>query len=259
MHQPWRTFAAIINRFLSGKTTEMTNLKMRKSHAYKTYLAYATGAIPPKKARKFKKPASLSKKKTLVAVEEPAKKPPRNLLLEDNQLVVFKSKTLLVCLGQRRRHQQRLKEDSQLVFELLSKAALLEEDPSLYYDPWGQLKSGSLQPIKNEMLFQPMFDEHLEQSRVNEPVPSATEINAQVVPPGTSLSTTIAQDAPSTSASSSTSDMHHPSQYQKLRRTHSRSHPNHQDILHLHINSNLGDPRLGRINIGNVIQQNHPS
>ncbi|GJT29861.1 retrovirus-related pol polyprotein from transposon TNT 1-94 [Tanacetum coccineum] len=40
-----------------------------------------------------------------------------------------------------------------------------------------------------EMLFQPMFDEHFEQTRVNEPVPSATEINAQVVPPGTSLST----------------------------------------------------------------------
>ncbi|GKF64074.1 hypothetical protein Tco_0187522, partial [Tanacetum coccineum] len=55
------------------------------------------------------------------------------------------------------------------------------------------------------MLFQPMFDEHLEQSRVNEPVPSATDIDAQVVPPGTSVSTTIAQDAPSTSASSSTS------------------------------------------------------
>ncbi|GJT43973.1 retrovirus-related pol polyprotein from transposon TNT 1-94 [Tanacetum coccineum] len=56
-----------------------------------------------------------------------------------------------------------------------------------------------------EILFQPMFDDHLEQSRVNEPVPSATEINAQVVPPSTSSSTTIAQDAPSTSASSSTS------------------------------------------------------
>ncbi|GKG16053.1 hypothetical protein Tco_0358376 [Tanacetum coccineum] len=27
------------------------------------------------------------------------------------------------------------------------------------------------------MLFQPMFDEHLEQSRVNEPVPSATEFH----------------------------------------------------------------------------------
>ncbi|GKD57808.1 retrovirus-related pol polyprotein from transposon TNT 1-94 [Tanacetum coccineum] len=66
----------------------------------------------------------------------------------------------------------------------------------------GQLNSGLAPTDKElEMLFQPMFDEHLEQSRVNEPVPSATEINAQVVPPGTSLSTTIAQDAPSTSAS----------------------------------------------------------
>ncbi|GJU16856.1 hypothetical protein Tco_1144822 [Tanacetum coccineum] len=37
MHQPWRTFAALINRSLFGKTT---------------------GAMPPKKARKFKKPAS---------------------------------------------------------------------------------------------------------------------------------------------------------------------------------------------------------
>ncbi|GJY39350.1 retrovirus-related pol polyprotein from transposon TNT 1-94 [Tanacetum coccineum] len=45
-----------------------------------------------------------------------------------------------------------------------------------------------------EMLFQPMFDEYLEQSRVNEPVPSATAVNTQVVPPGTSLSTTIAQE-----------------------------------------------------------------
>ncbi|GKF65341.1 hypothetical protein Tco_0191858, partial [Tanacetum coccineum] len=51
-----------------------------------------------------------------------------------------------------------------------------------------------------EILFQPMFDDHLEQSQVNEPVPSATEINAQAVPPGISLSTTIAQDAPSTNA-----------------------------------------------------------
>ncbi|GKF33407.1 hypothetical protein Tco_0106607, partial [Tanacetum coccineum] len=41
-------------------------------------------------------------------------------------------------------------------------------------------------------------------------IPSATEVNAQVVPPGTSLSKMIAQDASSTSASSSTSDMHHP-------------------------------------------------
>ncbi|GKG39531.1 hypothetical protein Tco_0463676, partial [Tanacetum coccineum] len=67
-----------------------------------------------------------------------------------------------------------------------------------------------------EILFQPMFDEHFEQTRVNEPVPSATEFNAQVVPPGTSLSTTIAQDAPSTSALSSTSDIRLPFQHQEI-------------------------------------------
>ncbi|GKB74549.1 hypothetical protein Tco_0935961 [Tanacetum coccineum] len=51
---------------------------MRNSSAYKTYLAYVTGAATPKKARKFKKPASISKKRTRVIVEEkkpePAKK-----------------------------------------------------------------------------------------------------------------------------------------------------------------------------------------
>ncbi|GKA80563.1 retrovirus-related pol polyprotein from transposon TNT 1-94 [Tanacetum coccineum] len=81
----------------------------------------------------------------------------------------------------------------------------------------GQLKSGLAPTDKElEMLFQPMFDEHLAQSRVDEQVPSATEINAQVVPPGSSLSTTIAQDAPSTSASSSTSDIHLPVQLQEI-------------------------------------------
>ncbi|GJR90329.1 retrovirus-related pol polyprotein from transposon TNT 1-94 [Tanacetum coccineum] len=150
MHQPWRTFAAVINICLSGKTTDfmfqidnrdskkqekmyyprftkaiiqhfiskdksismrnrlfmhtveddsiwgslrfvskteeyqvygalipakMTNRKMLNSTAYKTYLAFATGAATPKKARKFKKPVSPSKKKTLVAIEDPAEKP----------------------------------------------------------------------------------------------------------------------------------------------------------------------------------------
>ncbi|GJS25287.1 hypothetical protein Tco_0453919, partial [Tanacetum coccineum] len=61
-----------------------------------------------------------------------------------------------------------------------------------------------------EILFQPMFDEYFEQSTDSEPVPTATIVNASIVSTGTSLSTMIAQDAPSTSASSSTSDMHHP-------------------------------------------------
>ncbi|GJS40159.1 hypothetical protein Tco_0565202 [Tanacetum coccineum] len=58
-----------------------------------------------------------------------------------------------------------------------------------------------------EILFQLMFDEYFEQSRVNEQIPYATAVNAQVVPHGTSLSTTFAQDAPSTSVSPSSSDM----------------------------------------------------
>ncbi|GJT58743.1 retrovirus-related pol polyprotein from transposon TNT 1-94 [Tanacetum coccineum] len=118
----------------------------------------------------------------------------------------------------------------------------------------GQLKSGLAPTDKElEMLFQPMFDEHLEQSRVNEPVSSATEINAQVVPPGTSLSTTIAQDAPSTSASSSTSDIHLPVQHQEI-----AEEPIHEDtpIIHdvLHPSHNLvtGDPGSAQSSSGNV-------
>nr|GEW80744.1 hypothetical protein [Tanacetum cinerariifolium] len=83
MYQPWRTFASIINKCLSGKITAllpevMTSQKMRDSPAYKTYLAFATGAASPKKIRKYKKLTSLSRKRTLVIVEEeepePAKK-----------------------------------------------------------------------------------------------------------------------------------------------------------------------------------------
>nr|GEU33372.1 hypothetical protein [Tanacetum cinerariifolium] len=74
MHQPRRTFATIINKSLSGKTTsldklrlskaqilwemyykknvdyvELLCLEMQESKAYKTYLGYATGATLPKK------------------------------------------------------------------------------------------------------------------------------------------------------------------------------------------------------------------
>ncbi|GJY62234.1 putative ribonuclease H-like domain-containing protein [Tanacetum coccineum] len=74
-----------------------------------------------------------------------------------------------------------------------------------------QLKSG-LAPTDKElkMLFQPMFDEYLEQSTESEPVPTATVVNATIVSTNTSVSTTIAQDAPSTSHSLSTSQVHPP-------------------------------------------------
>ncbi|GJV55992.1 integrase, catalytic region, zinc finger, CCHC-type containing protein [Tanacetum coccineum] len=118
----------------------------------------------------------------------------------------------------------------------------------------GQLKLGLAPTDKElEMLFQPMFDEHLEQSRVNEPVPSATEINAHVVPPGTSLSTTIAQDAPSTSASSSTSDLHHPVQHQEIAEEPSHEDtPINHDVLHPSHNPVSGDPGSAQSSSGNV-------
>ncbi|GJZ69934.1 hypothetical protein Tco_0633484 [Tanacetum coccineum] len=76
----------------------MSNQQMRDSPAYKTYLAFATGAATPKKARKFKKLASPSKKKTLIAVEEPIEKPAK------------KPTTRRQSIG----HQQRLKETKEL-------------------------------------------------------------------------------------------------------------------------------------------------
>ncbi|GKD32418.1 retrovirus-related pol polyprotein from transposon TNT 1-94 [Tanacetum coccineum] len=116
----------------------------------------------------------------------------------------------------------------------------------------GQLNSGLAPTDKElEMLFQPMFDEYSEQSRVNEPVPSATEVNAQVVPPGTSLSTTIAQDAPSTSASSSTSDTHHPVQHQGIaEETTHEEPPINPDVLHPSLNP--GEPGSAQSSSGNV-------
>nr|GEY89045.1 hypothetical protein [Tanacetum cinerariifolium] len=64
------TFAALINKSLFRKTTGLDKLhlslqstnplspEMKETQAYKTYLGFAIGDTPPKKARKFKKPAS---------------------------------------------------------------------------------------------------------------------------------------------------------------------------------------------------------
>nr|GEX36792.1 hypothetical protein [Tanacetum cinerariifolium] len=59
MHQPWRTFAALINRSLSGKTTSFDKLRI----------------VPPKFARKFKKASPSKKDSVPVPVdEEPVQK-----------------------------------------------------------------------------------------------------------------------------------------------------------------------------------------
>ncbi|GKA04064.1 hypothetical protein Tco_0676845 [Tanacetum coccineum] len=55
----------------------LTSLEMKETKAYKTYLGFATGATPPKKARKFKKPASPLLSIVLISPEEPTKKSKR--------------------------------------------------------------------------------------------------------------------------------------------------------------------------------------
>ncbi|GKF86905.1 hypothetical protein Tco_0254732, partial [Tanacetum coccineum] len=73
--------------------------------------------------------------------------------------------------------------------------------------------------------------------------PSATTVNTQVVLPGTPLSTTIAQDAPSTSASSSTSDMHHPDRHQGIAEEPTlEDSPITHDALHPSFNLVTGEP-----------------
>ncbi|GJU09066.1 putative ribonuclease H-like domain-containing protein [Tanacetum coccineum] len=59
----------------------------------------------------------------------------------------------------------------------------LSSGPEPFIMTPGQLKSGLAPTDKElEMLFQPMFDEYLEQSRVNEPYHLATEVTAQGAP-----------------------------------------------------------------------------
>nr|GEY29494.1 retrovirus-related Pol polyprotein from transposon TNT 1-94 [Tanacetum cinerariifolium] len=66
MHQPWRTFAVIINKCISGKSVGLDRLKESRAQ-----ILWAT----PKKARKFKKVASPLRKLSLVLEEDPTKKP----------------------------------------------------------------------------------------------------------------------------------------------------------------------------------------
>ncbi|GJZ08844.1 hypothetical protein Tco_0543127 [Tanacetum coccineum] len=55
----------------------LTSPEMKETKAYKTYLGFASGATPPKKARKFKKPASPKLTAVPVSTEEPTRKSKR--------------------------------------------------------------------------------------------------------------------------------------------------------------------------------------
>nr|GEV98058.1 hypothetical protein [Tanacetum cinerariifolium] len=101
LHQPWRSFAAIINKCLTGKSSgydslrddhmfstiklvskhqntqqfgalipiKLTNKDIRNSNAYKEYYAVATGVTPPKPKAS---PAKASKAKSISALSEVA-------------------------------------------------------------------------------------------------------------------------------------------------------------------------------------------
>ncbi|GKD54884.1 hypothetical protein Tco_1288271 [Tanacetum coccineum] len=147
MHQPWRTFATIINRSLSGKTTGLDKLRLSRAQIlwgmyYKknvdyvellwedfTYQINNTGVTPPKKVRKFKKPASpkltsvpaLPNEPTKKSkrVERPAKKstnaPTTHVVIRDTHGVSLSKKNTPA------------KADRGKCIELLSDASLLEE------------------------------------------------------------------------------------------------------------------------------------
>ncbi|GJV44090.1 retrovirus-related pol polyprotein from transposon TNT 1-94 [Tanacetum coccineum] len=78
-------------------------------------------------------------------------------------------------------------------------------------------------------------------------------INAQVVPPGTSLSTTFAQDAPSTSVSPSSSDMQPLVQHQGVADGPTvEDTPITQDALHPSFNPVAGEPGSAQSSSGDV-------
>ncbi|GKC85502.1 retrovirus-related pol polyprotein from transposon TNT 1-94 [Tanacetum coccineum] len=94
-----------------------------------------------------------------------------------------------------------------------------------------------------ELLFQPMFDEYFEVTRVDAPVPLATAVNAHVVPPGTSVTTTFAQDALSTSFSMSSSGIQPPViQHDVAIGPTNKDTPITQAILHPSNNPVTGEP-----------------
>ncbi|GJT18827.1 hypothetical protein Tco_0877533 [Tanacetum coccineum] len=107
----------------------MTSPEMRETKAYKTYFSYATGATPPKKARKFKKVASPSKKLSPVLEEEPAKKlkrvkrPAKKSTIASRAGVVIRD-THVVSLSKKK---EKVYVDQGKGIELLSEVSLTEE------------------------------------------------------------------------------------------------------------------------------------
>ncbi|GKB35181.1 retrovirus-related pol polyprotein from transposon TNT 1-94 [Tanacetum coccineum] len=104
-----------------------------------------------------------------------------------------------------------------------------------------------------EILFQPMFDEYFEQSKANELVPFVSAVNAQVVPPGTSMLTTFAHDAPSTSILPSSSVIQSPVLHQVVAAGPTvKDTPITQATLHPLVNPVTREPGSAQSSSGDV-------
>nr|GEY10999.1 hypothetical protein [Tanacetum cinerariifolium] len=106
----------------------MINQDIKDSKAYKTYLDYATWKVPPKKARKFKKPAS-PKLKTIpsspnvpVKKSKRVKRPAKKSTLPTASVVIRDTPSASVS-----KKKTPAKSDRGKCIELLSDASLLED------------------------------------------------------------------------------------------------------------------------------------
>ncbi|GKB35912.1 hypothetical protein Tco_0880854, partial [Tanacetum coccineum] len=113
----------------SPKTTQSPRETRLKTKANKTYLGYATRATPPKKARKFKKPASSKLNIVLVSLEEPTtkskrfKRPAKKSTNAPTTCVVIRDTPVMSLF----KKKENVTVDKCKVIDLLSKVALNEE------------------------------------------------------------------------------------------------------------------------------------
>nr|GEY45008.1 hypothetical protein [Tanacetum cinerariifolium] len=104
--------------------------EIRETKAYKTYLGYAIGVTPPKKARKFKKRASSKLSTILVSPEEPTRKskkvmrPAKNSTNAPTAGVAIRE-TPMMSLSKKK---EKVTIEKQKGIDFLSEVALAKED-----------------------------------------------------------------------------------------------------------------------------------
>ncbi|GJZ79451.1 hypothetical protein Tco_0644288 [Tanacetum coccineum] len=89
---------------------DMINQDIKDSKAYKTYYDFAIGKVPPRKARRYKKVASPSRKLSLIKEAEPVKKAKRvqrltrSLLTAANSRCCPQERHMWVCISKKGKH-----------------------------------------------------------------------------------------------------------------------------------------------------------